>query len=80
MIDRQINRVGCGAIEPVPLTWGLDMNNKILAGTAFAIAFAITPAVAADMPTKAPAVVAPPAPQWTGFNVGLSLGGRWADI
>jgi outer membrane immunogenic protein len=72
--------VGCGAIEPAPLTWGLDMNTKILAGAVLAIAFAISPAVAADMPTKAPAVVAPPAPQWTGFNVGLSLGGRWADI
>jgi outer membrane immunogenic protein len=80
VIDRQINRVGCGAIEPAPLTWGLDMNTKILAGAVLAIAFAISPAVAADMPTKAPAVVAPPAPQWTGFNVGLSLGGRWADI
>jgi outer membrane immunogenic protein len=31
VIDRQINRVGCGAIEPAPLTWGLDMNTKILA-------------------------------------------------
>jgi outer membrane immunogenic protein len=72
--------VGCGAIEPAPLTWGLDINNKILAGAAFAIACAISPALAADMPTKAPAVVAPPASQWTGFNVGLSLGGRWADI
>lgn len=36
------------------------------------------PAMAADMPVKAPpAVVAPPAPSWTGPYVGLGLGGRW---
>src|SRR5262245_50528367 len=72
--------VACGAIEPASLTWGLDRNTRILAGAALAIAFAISPAFAADMPTKAPVALPPPAPQWTGFNVGLSLGGRWADI
>jgi len=40
----------------------------------------VTPAVAADMPAKAPQMVAPAAPQWTGLNAGISLGARWADI
>jgi outer membrane immunogenic protein len=34
------------------------------------------PAIAADMPVKAPPAVAPPS--WTGFYAGASLGARWA--
>ena len=37
-------------------------------------------ALAADLPMKAPQIVAPAPPQWTGFNAGLSLGARWANI
>jgi len=37
-------------------------------------------ALAADMATKAPPIAAPsPAYNWTGFYVGVNLGGTWAD-
>jgi outer membrane immunogenic protein len=56
------------------------MNKKLIAGTVIALAMVTAPAFAADMPVKGPRVVAPPPPQWTGFNIGLSLGARWANI
>jgi outer membrane immunogenic protein len=56
------------------------MYKSIAAGAAVAIAMLTVPAFAADMPTKGPAPVIAPAPQWTGWNIGLSLGARWADI
>lgn len=41
-----------------------------------------TPALAADMPVKAPPIapVAAPVYNWTGFYLGASLGGRWSDL
>jgi outer membrane immunogenic protein len=79
MIDGPIKEVSprCRVSPPI---WGVEMHRHIIAGAALALAFAISPAFAADMPTKAPAMIPPPAPQWTGFNVGLSLGGRWGEI
>jgi len=54
------------------------MHKAFIAGVAIVLASA--PAFAADLPAKAPPMLAPAAPLWTGFNVGLSLGARWADI
>jgi outer membrane immunogenic protein len=50
----------------------------ILAGAAVAALIAV-PALAADMPVKAPS--APPAPAWTwgGFYFGGNVGGGWSD-
>lgn len=58
------------------------MNKYLL--TAFAIAFGFaSPAVAADMPAKAPAYRAPaaiaPAWNWTGFYLGVAGGGGWGS-
>jgi outer membrane immunogenic protein len=36
-------------------------------------------AFAADLPVKAPPIVAAPAMSWTGLYAGVSLGGRWSD-
>src|SRR5947207_6801977 len=32
---------------------------------------------AADLPTKAPPTIAPAAPNWTGWYVGVNAGGNW---
>jgi outer membrane immunogenic protein len=50
---------------------------RILLATIGLVAFAATPALAADIPAKAPAYKAT-AFSWTGPYAGLSLGGRWA--
>jgi outer membrane immunogenic protein len=51
---------------------------KKLISTSVAVAALLaTPAIAADMSVRAPAIVAPSAPSWTGAYVGLGLGGRW---
>jgi outer membrane immunogenic protein len=52
--------------------------NKILLGCAAIVALIGTPALAADMPLKAPP---PPAPiaSWTGCYVGGEVGGAWGD-
>lgn len=53
------------------------MRKMLLSGTAFA-ALTIAPAMAADMPSKAPAYLPPPAVyNWTGFYVGLNGGYSW---
>src|SRR5258705_688017 len=49
---------------------------------AIATLCAVTSAAAADLPSRAPAYKAPlpvVAPSWTGFYVGASTGGRWAN-
>ena len=44
-----------------------------------AVAAVAVPALAADMPTKAPAPIAAPAYSWTGFYVGAHAGYRWGN-
>lgn len=57
------------------------MSKSLIAGAVIAVALMASPVHAADLMVKAPPrVVAPAAPDWTGVNLGLSLGGRWADI
>lgn len=52
------------------------MKKLICTGVA-AAALLATPAMAADLPVKAPALVAPAAPSWNGLYVGVGLGDRW---
>jgi outer membrane immunogenic protein len=56
------------------------MKRTVIVGAVFA-ALAL-PAFAADMPMKAPAHVFNPQPvaNWTGWNLGVSAGARFADI
>lgn len=52
--------------------------NKTLIGIAAAVALIGTPALAADLPLKAPEpVVAAPVYNWSGCYVGLNAGGGW---
>lgn len=51
------------------------MSRILLAGIA-SIFFTAGAATAADLPVKAPPLVAP-APTWTGFYIGASVGGAW---
>ena len=59
------------------------MKRALLAGAGlFVLAMAAQPAAAADMPrpvTKAPAMVAAPMFNWTGFYVGVHAGYGWGD-
>jgi len=56
------------------------MKKLLVAGIAVA-AFCGVPALAADLPTKAPAYSPPPTPMfnWTGFYVGIEGGGTWGS-
>jgi outer membrane immunogenic protein len=51
---------------------------KILIASVAAAAFCGAPAIAADMPVKAP--MAAPYDPWTGFYAGGSVGARWSDV
>jgi outer membrane immunogenic protein len=56
------------------------MKSRLLRGVALPVLLA-SPAMAADLPVKAPPAPAPlpvVAPNWTGFYVGLNAGGAWA--
>lgn len=56
-----------------------DIVNKLLIAGATALAVLIGgPALAADMPLKAPPQP-PPAPLWTGFYIGFNAGAAWLD-
>ena len=51
---------------------------KILIAATTAAAFCTAPAFAADMPVKAPPMMAAPASNWTGCYVGGNAGGAWS--
>ena len=53
---------------------------KFLLGTVGLVALGIAPAMAADMPVKAPYTKAPVAPvyDWSGFYIGANAGGGWS--
>jgi outer membrane immunogenic protein len=53
------------------------MKRILLASAAILASWA--PTLAANLPTKAPAVVPVAAYSWTGFYVGANLGGGWAS-
>jgi outer membrane immunogenic protein len=53
------------------------MKQLLIAG--FAIGALIAPAVAADMPLKAPPLPPPPAWSWTGFYIGATAGYGWSQ-
>ena len=54
------------------------MKKTLLSATAIALALATGSAFAADLPSlKGAPVYVPPPPLWTGFYVGLNLGGAW---
>ena len=56
------------------------MKKLLLSGVAFT-ALAIAPALAADLPRKAPVYVPPPPPfSWTGFYVGATVGVIGQDV
>jgi outer membrane immunogenic protein len=55
------------------------MKRLVLTGFALAT-LAISPAIAADMPVKAPILKAPPPGfSWTGFYIGANVGYGWGD-
>ena len=54
--------------------WGVVMN-KLIIGSVALVASLAGSAMAADMPVRAPVVVE----SWTGFYVGVALGGRFSD-
>jgi outer membrane immunogenic protein len=53
------------------------VKRRLLRGAALPALLA-SPAIAADMPVKAPPAPPPAAYSWTGFYVGLNAGGTWA--
>jgi outer membrane immunogenic protein len=53
------------------------MRNLLLKGLVFAGLAIAGPAVAADLPLKAPPPIVAPAFSWTGFYVGVNGGGAW---
>ena len=51
---------------------------RLLIAAIAAATFCATSALAADLPTKAPAIAAPvPMLNWTGFYIGIEGGGAW---
>lgn len=59
------------------------MIRYLFAGAAVAVLTLGSPAQATDLPTMAsPTARAAPVPRaaWTGWNAGISLGARWADV
>lgn len=58
------------------------MKRLLLSSTALTAVLIAVPALAADLPVKAPQLAPPPAPlvyNWTGFYVGLNAGGAWGS-
>ena len=59
----------------------MKMKKSLVVAIAVAALYA-APALAADIPTKAPVYKAPPpvvVPSWTGFYAGVGAGARWMD-
>src|SRR5262245_56306421 len=54
------------------------MRKFLLAGSAL-VAFGLGSAAAADLPTKAPRIVPPPPPAWSGAYIGVAVGIRNTD-
>ena len=52
------------------------MKKILLSGVAVA-ALTVAPAMAADIPTKAPSTYYTPAYNWTGAYIGINAGGGW---
>ena len=61
----------------VTCTGGLFMRKILLLATGFVLCTAS--AYAADLPSKAPAMVAPAPASWTGWYVGINGGGVWGS-
>ena len=55
------------------------MRARLLIGIC-AAAFAAAPAIAADLPMKAPPAPPPVLFSWTGFYIGANIGGKWANF
>ena len=55
------------------------MKRSLLVVSALLVAGAL-PALAADLPVKAPIAPPVPVPTWTGFYVGLHAGYGWSDV
>jgi outer membrane immunogenic protein len=55
------------------------MKARLLIGIC-AAAFAAAPAIAADLPMKAPPAPPPVLFSWTGFYIGANIGGKWATF
>src|SRR5215831_15816035 len=70
-------------IQDLDTRGGLCMNRAMTWGIgALALAATTLPAAAADLGapvTKAPAFVPAPAFNWTGFYLGVGVGGRWTN-
>jgi len=59
------------------------MTRLLFSGAAAAVLMLGSSALAADLPTSATIVAKAPSPitrSWTGWNAGVSLGARWADV
>lgn len=56
-----------------------EAMKTLIIGVALA-ALAVTPAMAADIPVKAPPVVPAPLYTWTGFYLGTHTGYGWSDL
>jgi outer membrane immunogenic protein len=54
------------------------MRASLLIGIC-AAAFAAAPAIAADLPLKAPPAPPPPVFSWTGLYIGANIGGAWSN-
>jgi outer membrane immunogenic protein len=55
------------------------MRKSLLLGMC-AAAFAAAPAIAADLPLKAPPPPPIPLFSWTGLYIGANIGGKWANV
>jgi outer membrane immunogenic protein len=65
-----------------PHAKGIDQMKKHLLSAVTFAALAMGPALAADLPRKAPPAALPPPPPpltWTGWYVGLNAGGHWSN-